>query len=88
MQAPSKQDGDQCWLSDYRCTKNGTLCSDIPAKVYIVSLNQQKEPSEKFILEDLDDTHLFVQPAVIEWLKTRLKEFQDQNTYQPPRKDN
>jgi len=64
------------------------LKCDIPTKVYIVTLNQQKEPSEKFILEDLDDTHLFVQPTVVEWLKTQLKEFQDQNTYQPPRKDN
>ena len=60
--------------------------SDIPSKVYIVNLNQQKESSEKFILEDLDDTHLFVQPTIVEWLKVQLKEFQDQNTYQPPRK--
>jgi len=27
-------------------------------------------------------------PTVVEWLKTQLKEFQDQNTYQPPCKDN
>ena len=59
----------------------------MPTKVYILSLNEQKARSEKFVIEDLDDRHLFVQPTVIEWLETRLKEFQDENTYQAPRRE-
>ena len=61
--------------------------SDIPTKEYILSLNNQKEPSERFVLEDLDDKHLFVQPTVTSWLETQLKEFQDSITYQPPRRE-
>lgn len=63
------------------------LCSDVPTKVFITSLNDQRERSEKFILEDLDSKHLFVQPTIVEELEEQLKIFQDQNTYQPPRKE-
>lgn len=63
------------------------LCSDVPTKVFITSLNDQRERSEKFILEDLDSKHVFVQPTIIEELESRLKEFQNQNAYQPPRKE-
>lgn len=62
-------------------------CSDIPTKVFISSLNDQRERSEKFILEDLDNKHLFVQPTIIDEMEKQLQKFQEENTYAPPRKD-
>ena len=69
--------------SNYRLA----VCSDVPTKEFILSINNEKEKSDRFVLEDLDDKHLFVQPTVIESLELRLKEFQDENTYQPPRRE-
>lgn len=68
-------------------TSSDLSYSDIPTKVFILNLNEQKDRSERFVIEDLDDRHLFVQPTVVEWLLTKLKEFQDENTYQPPRRE-
>lgn len=62
-------------------------CSDVPTKEYILNLNESKSTNDRFVILDLDDTHLFVQPTVVEWLEKQLKEFHDQNTYQPPRRE-
>lgn len=62
-------------------------CSDVPTKEFILSLNDSKPTNERFVIHDLDDTHLFVQPTVVEWLEKRLKEFHEENTYQPPRRE-
>jgi TFIIH basal transcription factor complex TTD-A subunit len=59
----------------------------VPTKEYILSLNDARPTSERFIIQDLDDTRLFVQPTVVEWLEKRLKEFHEENTYQPPRRE-
>lgn len=66
---------------------SASCCSDVPTKVFISSLNDQRERSEKFILEDLDNKHLFVQPTIIDELEKQLQKFQEQNTYAPPRKE-
>ncbi|BDA42782.1 probable general transcription factor IIH subunit 5 [Coccomyxa sp. Obi] len=63
------------------------LQCDVPAKEFILSLNDSKPTNERFVILDLDDTHLFVQPTVVEWLEKRLKEFNEENTYQPPRRE-
>ena len=62
-------------------------CSDVPTKEFIISLNEGKPTNERFIIHDLDDTRLFVQPSVVNWLEQRLKQFNEENTYQPPRRE-
>ncbi|KAL3143234.1 hypothetical protein ABBQ38_002085 [Trebouxia sp. C0009 RCD-2024] len=62
-------------------------CSDIPSKEYILRLNEEKSKNEKFLLEELDDTHLFVKHVAVEELQRKLKEFQEQNTYEVPRRE-
>ena len=61
--------------------------SDIPSKEYILRLNEEKSKNEKFLLEELDDTHLFVKHVAVEELQRKLKEFQEQNTYEVPRRE-
>ena len=73
-------------LNDNKPLSLKVSCSDVPTKVFILSLNEEKAGPEKFVLEDLDDKTLFVQPTVVEWLEGKLKEFQDENTYQVPQK--
>lgn len=50
-------------------------------------LNEEKSKNEKFLLEELDDTHLFVKHVAVEELQRKLKQFQDQNTYEVPRRE-
>ncbi len=61
--------------------------SDVPSKEYILSLDNAKPTSEKFVIADLDPTTLFVQPQVTEWLREQLAKFHDSNTYEPPRRE-
>ena len=63
------------------------MCSDVPTKEFILSLNEEKPTSEKFVIADLDETRLFVQPQVTEWLQQQLAKFQELNTYEPPRRE-
>ncbi|CAL5219450.1 g1285 [Coccomyxa viridis] len=63
------------------------LQCDVPTKEFIISLNESKPTNERFIIHDLDDIRLFVQPSVVEWLEERLKQFNEENTYQPPRRE-
>ena len=59
----------------------------MPTKEFIISLNEGKPTNEKFIIHDLDDIRLFVQPSVVEWLVERLKQFNEENIYQAPRRE-
>lgn len=56
--------------------------SDVPTKEFILSLNDAKPANERFVIEDLDATRLFVQTKVTEWLEEQLAAWQEQNTYQ------
>jgi len=61
--------------------KGVLLECDIPTKQYLLHLNDEMANSEKFVIYDLDDTHLFVQSTVSEFLEEKLQRFHDQNTY-------
>ncbi|KAL0034047.1 hypothetical protein WJX79_005161 [Trebouxia sp. C0005] len=63
------------------------LACDIPSKEYILRLNEETSQNEKFLLEELDDTHLFVKAVAVEHLQKKLKEFQERNTYEIPRRE-
>ena len=54
----------------------------MPTKEFILSLNNAKPPKDQFIIEDLDDTRLFVQAKVAQWLEEQVAAWQEQNTYQ------
>ena len=63
-------------------------CSDVPTKEFIISLNEGKPTNERFIIHDLDDTRLFVQPSVVNWLEAAPEAVQrGEYTYQPPRRE-
>ncbi|KAG0208598.1 hypothetical protein BGX28_000522 [Mortierella sp. GBA30] len=51
--------------------------SDTSVKQIILGLNEKGE----FIIEDLDDTHVFVDSACIEQLRADIDEILNENTY-------
>ncbi|GBG91092.1 hypothetical protein CBR_g51826 [Chara braunii] len=57
---------------------------DIPMKQYILRMNSEMPNSQKFVLRDLDDTHLFVQANMVTLIKRKVEEFMESNTYEKP----
>ena len=65
---------------------HGTLLEcDIPTRVFILHLNDEQIPSERFVIQDLDETHLLVQPHRIEMVRGEVKKFQEKSQYVPER---
>mmetsp|Transcript_9765 Transcript_9765/g.24974 ORF Transcript_9765/g.24974 Transcript_9765/m.24974 type:complete len:81 (-) Transcript_9765:258-500(-) len=64
--------------------KGVLLKGDVPLKQFVISLNDARSPSEKFIIADLDETTLFIQPQAQAFLQEKLEAFIEKNQYQPP----
>ena len=65
---------------------HGTLIEcDVPTKVFILHLNDEQLPSERFVIQALDETHLLVQPHRVELVRAEVKKFQERSQYVPER---
>jgi hypothetical protein len=53
-------------------------------KTFILALNDRAAPNERFLLRDLDATHLFIRPEHLERVKQEVRDFQRRNTYSVP----
>eukprot|EP00276_Gloeochaete_wittrockiana_P014498 CAMPEP_0184334762 /NCGR_PEP_ID=MMETSP1089-20130417/3432_1 /TAXON_ID=38269 ORGANISM="Gloeochaete wittrockiana, Strain SAG46.84" /NCGR_SAMPLE_ID=MMETSP1089 /ASSEMBLY_ACC=CAM_ASM_000445 /LENGTH=72 /DNA_ID=CAMNT_0026659103 /DNA_START=27 /DNA_END=245 /DNA_ORIENTATION=+ len=54
------------------------LTCDIPTMQYVKHLNKEKS----FIIHELDETHVFVDASVTNFLHDKLDALMDENTYQ------
>lgn len=61
--------------------KGSLIKCDPSIKQYIVHLNDSLAFGENFIINDLDDQHLFVQSNFVERIKNRLEEHVDKISY-------
>lgn len=64
--------------------KGVLLKGDIPLKEFVLSLNESRIPSEKFVIADLDERTLLIQPQAKAFLEEKLQAFVEENQYQPP----
>ena len=65
--------------------KKGVLLTcDPTVKVFVMQMNEKKSPDQKFVLADLDETHLFVHKSAAEEVRNQVEQFLDKNTYQTP----
>lgn len=61
---------------------SGFLVScDIPMKQFILKLNDDKASEKKFILEDIDDTHLLIEGRAKEEIRRAVEEWMDENIW-------
>lgn len=58
-------------------------CSDPAIKQIILDLDNRRarDHEPRFILEDLDSTHLFVDEALVDEIKVHLEAILEENTY-------
>jgi len=54
---------------------------DIPLKQFILKLNDDKTSDKKFVLEDLDETHLLIDGRIRGELAQKIEEFMDENVW-------
>jgi len=71
-------------------SKNGTdlpplagylISCDIPTKQYILYLNELKPVDKKFVLEDLDATHVLVKKRAKDEIERKVEAWMDENVF-------
>ncbi|CAM0958499.1 unnamed protein product [Alopecurus aequalis] len=67
-----------------RTTEGLFLSCDVLMAQFIVHLNASMPVSESFIVHILDPTHMFIQPHMGEFVRRKIAEFSDQNSYKKP----
>ena len=60
-------------------TRGVFITCDIPIKEFLLHLNRQEDG--KIVLEDLDDTHLFVTEESIPFIRQKLDELYNENQF-------
>ncbi|XP_047939308.1 general transcription and DNA repair factor IIH subunit TFB5 [Salvia hispanica] len=60
------------------------ISCDIPMAQFIINMNASLPQSQKFIIQVLDNTHLFVRPDMGGMIKSAIATFREQNTYEKP----
>jgi TFIIH basal transcription factor complex TTD-A subunit len=73
--SPSKKNKDLPPSAGY------LISCDVPTKQYIQHLNELKPVDKKFILEDLDATHLLVKKKVREEIERKVEAWMDENVF-------
>ncbi|MBN3300170.1 TF2H5 factor, partial [Amia calva] len=55
--------------------------SDPAMKQFLLFLDETSALGKKFIIQDLDDTHVFILAEVVQILQERVGELMDQNSF-------
>ncbi|PNH04606.1 RNA polymerase II transcription factor B subunit 5 [Tetrabaena socialis] len=65
--------------------KGALLRCDVPTKVFIVHMNSQAkaEGRKEFIISDLDEHTLLVNPVHVDEIRAAIKKYSDELTYDP-----
>ncbi|BFZ13705.1 hypothetical protein BsWGS_16744 [Bradybaena similaris] len=62
-------------------TKGVLIECDPAMKQFLLHLDEKNEFGRKFVLQDLDDTHLFVASDIIDTLQEKIDELMDQMSF-------
>ena len=69
-------------MSASKETSRGMLLTcDVPTKQFILHI------AKEHVLHDLDETHIFVDPVGLPFIKEKLKEFSNANAYSDPQNE-
>lgn len=62
-------------------TKGVLVECDPAMKQFLLHLDETQKLGRKFILADLDDTHVFIESDILDLLKDKIDELMDANTF-------
>jgi Transcription factor TFIIH complex subunit Tfb5 len=66
--------------SDVVISSGTLITTDIPTKQLIVYLNEQNE--HRIIIQDLDDTHVLIDPRYLDYVTTECERLHEQNVFE------
>eukprot|EP00980_Cylindrotheca_fusiformis_P020756 scaffold7755_cov104-Cylindrotheca_fusiformis.AAC.1 len=75
LTSPKKQQRDLPTCAGY------LISCDVPTKQYISYLNELKPVDKKFILEDLDSTHLLIKRKSRDEIERKVEAWMDDNVF-------
>lgn len=55
-------------------------------KEFLIHLDETNALGQKFIIQDLDETHVFICPEVLETLTSRIDDLMDKISFPPTEK--
>jgi hypothetical protein len=55
----------------------------VPIKVLIKSIDEKQPPSERFIVSELGDSHLFIKPSHADFVQRKVKEYLESLHFDP-----
>ncbi|XP_059475744.1 general transcription factor IIH subunit 5 [Neocloeon triangulifer] len=61
--------------------KGSFITCDPAMKQFLLHLDETLALGKKFIIQDLDETHLFVSSEIVEILRSRVDDLMDQISY-------
>ena len=70
-----------CIHSDYVHHECISFFSDHAMKQFLLHLDETMALGRKFILQDLDETHLFISADILETLQSRVDDLMDQISF-------
>lgn len=59
-------------------------CSDPAMKQFVLSLDEERTKAQNlpsFVMQNLDETHLLVDPASVTLIQKKMEELQESNTF-------
>ncbi|ESO89498.1 hypothetical protein LOTGIDRAFT_125133 [Lottia gigantea] len=62
-------------------TKGVLVECDPAMKQFLLHLDEKNALGRKFVIQDLDDTHLFISSDIIEILQTRIDDLMDKLSF-------
>jgi TFIIH basal transcription factor complex TTD-A subunit len=79
--ATKRKTNDSGATDDLPAPAGYLISCDVPTKQFIKYLNELKSAERKFIIQDLDATHLLVKRDAKEEITRKVEEWLDQNVY-------
>ncbi|XP_041038753.1 general transcription factor IIH subunit 5 isoform X1 [Cetorhinus maximus] len=73
--------GNNCHISVGWPRWTTSLTSDPAMKQFLLYLDETNALGKKFIIQDLDETHLFVLAEVVHILQEKVGDLMDQNSF-------
>ena len=67
-------------LSNVVVSSGTLITTDIPTKQLIVYLNERND--NKIIIQDLDDTHVLIDPRYLEYVTEECERLHEQNVFE------
>lgn len=79
--APKREKASTPGADDAPPSAGYLIKCDVPTKEYIQYLNKVKPQDKRFIIQELDSTHLLVKKSAREEIESKVEEWLDENVF-------